>query len=141
MKHKFLIPLLPLLGALVPVPMPATQSPSSVSAPTATGILEGRVKNAVTGRYVGKARVAITQSDHVTFTDEAGHYRLTHVPSGPVVIDDTIYGMTIFPRPDEMLAVRSLNTDPVNAADLPPTTDRWLQSGGGVMGIDLRQAG
>jgi len=51
------------------------------------GTVEGRVQNVVTGRYLNNARVAVRQTDNFVLTDETGSYRLTRVPSGPVVLE------------------------------------------------------
>lgn len=53
----------------------------------ASAAISGRVQNAAIGRYLNNARVAVKGTDIVTFTDEFGEYRLTHVPSGPVVLE------------------------------------------------------
>lgn len=52
-----------------------------------TGSIEGRVQNEITGRYLNNARVAVKQTDIVTLTDDSGSFRLTRVPSGPVVLE------------------------------------------------------
>lgn len=93
MKHKLFLPLISLFGWLLPVSIPAAQNPPTMSVPASTGVLEGRVQNAVTGRYISKARVSILEWDQVVFTDESGHYRLTRVPSGPVVVEVFFTGL------------------------------------------------
>ena len=55
------------------------------SAP-ATGSIEGRVQNAGDGRYLNNARVSIKDTNLVTFTDEAGTYRLSGVPAGSATV-------------------------------------------------------
>ena len=93
MERKLLLFLILLWGSYAPLSLPAAQNSSSVSASAATGVLKGRVQNAVTGRYVSKARVSVTQTDQVTFTDESGYFRLTRVPSGPAVIEVFFTGL------------------------------------------------
>src|SRR4051812_27042518 len=57
------------------------QSPSS-----ATGAIEGRVKNAVSGENLKNARVAIKGTNRMVFTDDSGSYRLNEVPAGPTTL-------------------------------------------------------
>jgi TonB-dependent receptor len=57
------------------------------------GTIEGRVQNAVTGRYISNARVSIAQTDLMTFTDESGRFRLAQVPSGPVTLEVFFTGL------------------------------------------------
>lgn len=61
--------------------------PATAQAQGGVGTVEGRVSNAVTSRYLNNARVTLRQSNQIALTDEAGYFRLTRVPSGPVVID------------------------------------------------------
>ena len=62
-------------------------APAAPAGTTETTSISGRVKNAVTGQYLGKARVSIKGTELVTYTDDFGVYRLIDVPSGPVVLD------------------------------------------------------
>lgn len=55
--------------------------------PVSTGTVEGRVQNVVTGRYLNNARVSVKQTDIIAMTDESGNYRISRVPSGPVVLE------------------------------------------------------
>ncbi|MBI4622244.1 MAG: TonB-dependent receptor [Verrucomicrobia bacterium] len=55
--------------------------------PAGTGTVEGRVQNIVTGRYLNNARVSVKQTDILTLTDESGNYRISRVPSGPIVLE------------------------------------------------------
>lgn len=48
----------------------------------ATGAVAGRIRNVVTDQYLNNARVTVTGTDIVTFTNEDGSYRLVGVPSG-----------------------------------------------------------
>lgn len=93
MKRKLLLTLLSFFGAFSAIPPSWSQTVAGVSAPTATGAIEGRVQNTVTGRYISKARVSVAQTDQVAFTDELGFFRLTRVPSGPVVIEVFFTGL------------------------------------------------
>lgn len=52
----------------------------------ATGAIEGRVQNRVTGDYLNNARVSVKGTNLVALTDESGTYRLTGVPAGPVTL-------------------------------------------------------
>ncbi|WP_172830196.1 TonB-dependent receptor [Opitutus sp. GAS368] len=49
-----------------------------------TGVIEGRVQNAVTGDNLNNARVSVRGTNAVALTDEAGYYRLAGVPAGDV---------------------------------------------------------
>ena len=85
--------MIPILGCLAPIPASAAQSSSGAAVQSATGVVEGRVQNAVTGRYVSHARVSVAQTDQMVFTDESGYYRLTRVRGGPAVIEVFFTGM------------------------------------------------
>jgi TonB-dependent receptor len=52
----------------------------------ATGAIEGRVQNAVTGDRLNNARVAIKGTERVALTDEAGFFHLGEVPAGTVTL-------------------------------------------------------
>jgi iron complex outermembrane receptor protein len=52
----------------------------------ATGAVEGRVLNPVTGDYLNNARVSIPGTGRVAFTDLTGAYRLSGVPVGSVTV-------------------------------------------------------
>ena len=60
--------------------------PPAARAQTATGAVEGRVQNAVTGDSLNNARVSVKGSNLVALTDEAGVFHLTNVPPGPVTL-------------------------------------------------------
>ena len=64
----------------------ATLATAQTPAPAATGTIEGRVQNAGDGHYLNNARVSIKGTNLVTFTDEAGTYRLSGVPAGPATV-------------------------------------------------------
>jgi TonB-dependent receptor len=71
------------LAFVDPVPAAAAAAETTPSSST----ISGRVKNAVTGQYLPKARVAIKGTDQVTYTDDFGAYRLVDVPRGPIVLE------------------------------------------------------
>ncbi len=58
-----------------------------------TGIVAGRVKNAVTGQYLPNAQISVKGTDLVTFTDEFGTYRIVNVPAGPLVLEAFYTGL------------------------------------------------
>ena len=55
--------------------------------PAATGAINGRVQNVVTGQYLNNARVSIQGTTLAELTDESGMFRFTQVPAGPVVLE------------------------------------------------------
>ncbi|MBX7122012.1 MAG: TonB-dependent receptor [Opitutaceae bacterium] len=67
--------------AVIGLPL-MTQAQTASEQPDTTGGIYGRVKNSVTGQYLGNARVVVANTDIVAFTDEAGSYRLVRVPEG-----------------------------------------------------------
>ncbi len=48
----------------------------------ATGTIEGRVINPVTGEYLENARITVEGTSLEAFTDQTGQYRLSNVPAG-----------------------------------------------------------
>ena len=52
----------------------------------ATGTIEGRVKNAVSGDYLNHARVSLKGTELVALTDESGTFRLAGVPAGAATL-------------------------------------------------------
>ncbi len=61
--------------------------PSKLAAQSpAAGAIEGRVQNVATGANLNNARVAVKGTNLVTFTDEAGNFRLNGVPGGPITL-------------------------------------------------------
>ncbi len=60
-----------------------------------TGTIEGRVQNEVTGRYLSNSRIMVKGSDLRVLTDESGSYRLTDVPSGPIVLEVFYTGLDL----------------------------------------------
>lgn len=55
-------------------------------ATAATGSLEGRVSNARSGEFLGRARVVLEPSGQETFTDSGGYYGFARVPAGAVQV-------------------------------------------------------
>ena len=56
-----------------------------VSAQTGnTGVIEGRVLNVTSNRYVNNARITVEGTDRTTFTDEFGDFRIVGAPAGEV---------------------------------------------------------
>ena len=87
---------------------PALDRESASDSPQNTGSIGGRVQNAVTGRNLNNARVAVKQSDIVTLTDEYGRFLLTRVPSGPVVLEVYYTGLDPQQVPVNLLAGQSI---------------------------------
>src|SRR4051812_34705365 len=75
---------LPLLALTLALPLHAQ---------SATGTIEGRVQNAVTGNFLNNARVRVTGTKLEAFTDAAGEFRLGNVPAGPATLDVFYTGM------------------------------------------------
>ncbi len=67
---------------------------SAASAAEAAATLTGRVQNSATGSYLNNARVTVTGTPLVAFTDETGTYRLTQVPAGNLTLEVFYTGMT-----------------------------------------------
>ena len=67
---------------------------SAAFAAEATATLTGRVQQASTGSYLNNARVTVSGTSLVAFTDETGTYRLTQVPAGPVILEVFYTGAT-----------------------------------------------
>ena len=59
---------------------------TTARAQPATGAVEGRVQNFVTGDFLNNARVAVKGTNVVTLTDDSGTYRLADLPAGPVTL-------------------------------------------------------
>ena len=62
------------------------------SAGGASGTVAGRVYNAATKEFVRNAEVRIEGTNFVTYTEDAGFYRLTGIPAGPVNLVVTYTG-------------------------------------------------
>src|SRR5688572_22862515 len=58
-----------------------------------TGTIEGRVQNAITGRYLNNAQISVQGTNLVTLTDESGSFRVANVPSGNAVIEVLYTGL------------------------------------------------
>ncbi len=75
-----------LMAALTTGPtLSAADSPAGAAQQVSS--ISGRVKNAATGQYLLRARVAIKGTDQVTYTDDFGTYQFADVPGGPVVLE------------------------------------------------------
>ena len=77
----------------------------------ATGIIEGRVQNLVTGDYLNNARVAVRGTNLVALTDESGFYRLTGVPAGAVALRVLFTGLDEKEIPVTVVAGQSVAQD------------------------------
>ena len=69
-----------------------------VSAPTAhaqseTGVVSGRVTNALTGRTLNNARVTIPAASKVAFTNEYGEFVISGVPAGEATLEVFFTGL------------------------------------------------
>lgn len=76
-----------------------------------TGTLTGRVENSATGQYLNNARVAVTGTDLVTFTDSSGIYHLANVPAGPVVLHVFYTGLMPQDSPVQIPASGTVSQD------------------------------
>jgi TonB-dependent receptor len=61
--------------------------------PGASSIIRGRVSNQQTGAYLQGARVEVTGTDLVTFTESDGTFQLTGAPAGDVSLTVTYTGL------------------------------------------------
>lgn len=99
MKRIHPIALSSVCFAVVLATVQAAQSggaaPAMVSSSQGAGIVTGRVKNMVTGRYLNKARVVVKQTDIVVLTDESGVYQITNAPAGPIVLEVFYTGLDV----------------------------------------------
>ena len=60
---------------------------TDVSAQPATGSINGRVQNVVTGQYLNNARVTLRGTSQIAFTDSSGTYRLVGVAAGTATLE------------------------------------------------------
>ncbi len=63
-----------------------------VLAQSGSGVITGRIFNAVTKEYVRNAEVRVEGTNFVTYSEDAGFYRLTGVPAGTVNLVVTYTG-------------------------------------------------
>jgi len=70
----------------------ATEAPARPTPPN-TGTVAGRVQNVATGQYLNNAQVAVKDTTLVAFTDQTGTYRLSSVPSGPILLEVFFTGL------------------------------------------------
>lgn len=75
------------LGVLALLPAPF------LLAQAATGTVEGRVQDRVTGDYLNHARVAVKGTPLTTLTDSSGMFRLSGVPAGAITLDVFFTGL------------------------------------------------
>jgi iron complex outermembrane receptor protein len=78
------------LAALLPAPAQLGAAPSSQM-----GSIAGRVKNAVTGQYLNNAKVVVSGTDLIAFTDETGSYRIAGAPGGSAEIVVSYTGLDV----------------------------------------------
>ena len=81
-----------LLAALATMVGLSIGQPSSAQSAD-TGSVEGRVRSAVTSRYLNNARVTVAGTQIVAFTDAFGYYRIGEIPSGNVEINVFFSGL------------------------------------------------
>lgn len=72
------------LPALPALPLPGAAAAAAVAE---AGVVAGRVRNAVTGQFLPNARVTVTGTEQVTFTDSAGEFLLTGLAPGPAALE------------------------------------------------------
>jgi hypothetical protein len=77
----------------------------------ATSTLTGRVQHAANGSYLNNARVTVSGTALVAFTDETGTYRLTQVPAGAVTLEVFYTGMAPERIPLSVAAGAALERD------------------------------
>src|SRR5258706_15865947 len=68
---------------------------TAVVAQESSGSISGRVRNAVTGRYLTNAKVSIAGTGTYVFTDDFGTYHLNHVRSGAVTLEVFYTGLAV----------------------------------------------
>jgi iron complex outermembrane receptor protein len=114
MKPISPFPLLSACLALAFLPAHSARAAADAAASEArqaTGAIEGRVQNAVSGRYLNNARVSVKGTNTLVLTDEFGHYVLPRVPSGPVVLEVFYTGLMPQVVPLDVPAGQSITHD------------------------------
>ncbi|HEX2851730.1 MAG TPA: TonB-dependent receptor [Opitutaceae bacterium] len=71
----------------------AVSLPARGQAPAPAGIVEGRVQNSATGKYLHNARVRVVGTDIEVFTNSAGEYRIAGIPPGQATLNVFYTGM------------------------------------------------
>lgn len=119
-------------------------SASAQTAGEATGAIEGRVLNPVTGDYQLNARVSLKGTAQVALTDSTGTYRLAGVPAGNVTLVVVQPGLDDQERTVEVKAGESVqqNFDLTSQArygteDQPVKLDRFVVSANREMDADI----
>lgn len=80
-------------------------------AATASGTIEGRVLNPVTGDYLLNARVSVKGTDRVALTDATGDYRLGNVAPGSVTLRVIHPGLDELERVVQVAAGQTVRQD------------------------------
>jgi TonB-dependent receptor len=78
---------------------------------TATGVVEGRVLNVTSGRYIEYARVTVEGTKLETSTDSAGQFRLLDVPAGIARVKVNYLGLTAAEAAVNVPAGQSITRD------------------------------
>ncbi|MDO8540218.1 MAG: TonB-dependent receptor [Opitutaceae bacterium] len=92
---------------------PIGQAADAAGRPAAqsVGSIAGRVQNVATGQYLNNARVGAKGTDLTAFTDQTGSYRLSAVPSGPVILEVFFTGLDAQQIPVTVRAGETLSQD------------------------------
>jgi len=108
----------------------ALAAPGFAAVPAASGAIQGRVLNPLSGEYVGNAEVRLTGTERVTFTENDGSFAFEGVPAGPAAVTVTFSGYP--PATDTITlaagqtAVREINLTPATTA-APKVKDGRVQ--------------
>jgi hypothetical protein len=108
-----------------------------LAAQPATGVIEGRVVHAATGRYLVNVRVSVEGTALETFTDEVGAYRLDGVPAGPVTLKAFFTGLALSSSPIVVTAgqtaTRDVTLDSLNRSPLSSAANEAVKLGAFVV--------
>ena len=77
----------------------------------APGAIEGRVINSRTGKFLGRARISVENTNLETFTNTGGQYRLKNVPAGTRVLKVFFTGQEVQTATIELAAGSTLRHD------------------------------
>ena len=97
-----------LIPAVLAVVLFYLNAPAQPSGAAATGVVEGRILNPVTGDYVLNARVSVKGTEHVALTDQTGAYRLSGLAAGSVTLRVVHPGLDEQERVVEIAAGRTV---------------------------------